>query len=80
MTVMVQAESALRAIPILKSAGINVRVIHMDPYKDPDEFLKNLGTEAFQERIDAAESSFMFEISVLEKIINNQILKEELPL
>ena len=39
----------------------------MDPYKDPDEFIKNLGTEAFQERIDAAESSFMFEISVLEK-------------
>ena len=60
-------KAALRAIPILKSAGINVRVIHMDPYKDPDEFIKNIGTEAFQERIDAAESSFMFEISVLEK-------------
>ena len=60
-------KAALRAIPILKSTGINVRVIHMDPYKDPDEFIKNLGTEAFQERIDAAESSFMFEISVLEK-------------
>ena len=60
-------KAALRAIPILKSAGINVRVIHMDPYKDPDEFIKNLDTEAFQERIDAAESSFMFEISVLEK-------------
>lgn len=60
-------KAALRAIPILKSAGINVRVIHMDPYKDPDEFIKNLGTEAFQEKIDAAESSFMFEISVLEK-------------
>ena len=60
-------KAALRAIPILKSAGINVRVIHMDPYKDPDEFIKNLGTETFQERIDAAESSFMFEISVLEK-------------
>ena len=60
-------KAALRAIPILKSAGINVRVIHMDPYKDPDEFIKNLGTEAFQERSDAAESSFMFEISVLEK-------------
>lgn len=60
-------KAALRAIPILKSAGINVRVIYMNPYKDPDEFIKNLGTEAFQERIDAAESSFMFEISVLEK-------------
>lgn len=60
-------KAALRAIPILKSAGLTVRVIHMDPYKDPDEFIKNLGTDAFQERIDAAESSFMFEISVMEK-------------
>ena len=38
----------------------------MDPYKDPDEFIKNLGVEAFQERIDQAENSFMFEISILE--------------
>ena len=58
-------KAALRAIPILKSAGINVRVIHMDPYKDPDEFIKNLGKEAFQERIDQAENSFYFEIRIL---------------
>ena len=58
-------KAALRAIPILKSAGINVRVIHMDPYKDPDEFIKNLGKEAFQERINQAENSFYFEIRIL---------------
>ena len=39
----------------------------MQPYKDPDEFIQNLGTEAFEERIRQAENSFMFEISVLEK-------------
>ena len=60
-------KAALRAAPILREAGVTTRVIRMEPYKDPDEFIKNLGTEAFQERIDAAESSFMFEISVLEK-------------
>ena len=60
-------KAALRAIPILKSAGINVRVIHMNPYKDPDEFIKNLGKEAFQDRIDHAENSFMFEIRMLER-------------
>lgn len=59
--------AALRAIPILKSAGITVKIIHMDPYKDPDEFIKNLGQDAFQERIDKAENSFFFEISVLER-------------
>ena len=39
----------------------------MDPYKDPDEFIKNLGKEAFQERIDQAENSFFFEIRVLQR-------------
>lgn len=60
-------KAALRAIPILRSAGLRIRIIHMKPYKDPDEFIKNLGVDAFQERIDKAENSFMFEISVLEK-------------
>jgi DNA primase len=59
--------AALRAIPLLKTAGISTRVLHMNPYKDPDEFIKSLGTEAFQERIDQAENSFLFELSVLEQ-------------
>lgn len=59
--------AALRAIPLLKTAGISTRVLHMDPYKDPDEFIKALGQEAFQERIDAAENSFLFELSILQK-------------
>ena len=60
-------KAALRAIPMLKEAGLRSRVIDMKPYKDPDEFIKNLGTEAFEERIAGAMNSFMFEISVLEK-------------
>lgn len=59
--------AALRAIPIVKRAGLKARVLHMNPYKDPDEFIKTLGAEKFQERIDQAENSFMFEISVLER-------------
>lgn len=59
--------AALRAIPLLKTAGVLTRVLHMEPYKDPDEFIKALGVEAFQERIDNAENSFMFEVSVLQK-------------
>ena len=58
-------KAALRAIPILKEAGISVRVLNMKPYKDPDEFMKNLGKEEFQKRIDNAVNSFMFEISVI---------------
>lgn len=63
-------KAALRAIPILRSAGLRIRIIHMNPYKDPDEFIKNLGVEAFKERIEQAENSFMFEVSILERSYN----------
>ena len=63
-------KAALRAIPILKEAGLSTKVINMRPYKDPDEFIKALGTEAFQERIDKAENSFMYEIGIIEKNYN----------
>ena len=59
-------KAAIRAIPILKSAGLTTRVIDMRPYKDPDEFIKALGAEAFQERIDKAMNSFMYEIATLQ--------------
>lgn len=64
--------AALRAIPILKDAGISVKVLNMKPYKDPDEFIKNLGKEEFQKRIDGAVNSFMFEISVIRSEYNMQ--------
>lgn len=60
-------KAALRAIPILKEVGITTKVINMRPYKDPDEFIKALGAEAYQDRIDHAENSFMFEIRILEQ-------------
>ncbi|MDO4473431.1 MAG: DNA primase [Eubacteriales bacterium] len=59
--------AALRAVPILKEAGITARVIRMDPYKDPDEFIKNLGAEAFAERIGKARNGFMFGLEMLER-------------
>ena len=59
-------KAAIRAIGILRNAGLRTKVINMKPYKDPDEFIKSLGAEAFQERIDNAMNSFMFELSVLE--------------
>lgn len=59
-------KAALRAIPILKSAGISCRVINMSPYKDPDEFIKNLGAEEYEKRIQNAENSFMYQIRMLQ--------------
>lgn len=60
-------KAALRAIPILKEAGIAARVVDMKPYKDPDEFIKALGPQEYQERLDAAQNSFFFEIGILQQ-------------
>ena len=59
--------AALRAIGILKEVGMTGRVINLEPYKDPDEFIKALGGEEFQKRLDHAENSFFFELRQLQK-------------
>lgn len=60
-------KAALRAIPILREAGISCKVINMSPYKDPDEFLQALGAKAYEERILQAENSFMYTVRMLER-------------
>ena len=60
-------KAALRAIEILRQTGLGAKIINMQPYKDPDEFIKNLGTDAFQERIENAENSFLFQVRMLQR-------------
>lgn len=62
--------AALRAIGILKEEGMTGKVIRLAPYKDPDEFIKALGPEEFQKRLDQAENSFFFELEQLKKGYN----------
>lgn len=58
-------KAALRAIPILKAAGLSVKILNMKPYKDPDEFIKALGAEEYQKRVDEAVNAFYFEVERL---------------
>lgn len=62
--------AAIRAIGILKEAGMTGKVINLEPYKDPDEFIKALGAAEFQKRLDSAENSFFFEIRQIQKQYN----------
>lgn len=59
--------AALRAIPILREAGITSRVVSLNPHKDPDEFIKALGGEEFEKRLEQAMDSFMFRIHMAQK-------------
>lgn len=62
--------AALRAIPMLRGAGLSTRVVNLKPHKDPDEFIQAEGTEAFEERLQEAENSFLYEIRILQQKYN----------
>lgn len=52
--------AAKRAMPMLRAVGINTKRIESKPYKDPDEFIKKMGAQEFQDRIDNARNSFLW--------------------
>lgn len=60
-------KAAIRAIPMLKGVGLATKVVNLKPYKDPDEFIRNEGQEAFEERLLSAENSFLFEVRISER-------------
>jgi len=57
--------AALRAIEILREVDLVGKVLNLKPHKDPDEFIKAEGMEAFEKRIEEAENSFFFEVRIL---------------
>ena len=57
-------KAALRGIDILGSAGLKGRVLDLRPYKDPDEFIKAQGKDAFAQRIRDAQNPMLFEIAI----------------
>ena len=59
--------AALRAIPILREAGVTSRVVNLKPHKDPDEFIKAVGGEEFEMRLEQAMDSFMFRVHMAQK-------------
>ncbi|MGN0313510.1 MAG: DNA primase [Fusicatenibacter sp.] len=60
-------KAALRAIPLLKGVGLTTKVVNLRPYKDPDEFIRNEGCEAFEKRLEEAENSFLYEVRMREQ-------------
>lgn len=69
--------AAERAIPILKDAGLATKVVDLSPFKDPDEFMKNRGAEAFEQRLKNAKNSFLYQIENLKRDIDMEDPKEK---
>ena len=54
--------AAQRAIDILGRAGLSVRVLRIPGAKDPDEFIKEHGAEAFRKLIELSENHIMYRL------------------
>ena len=49
-------QAANRAIPLLEKTGLKVRVLRVTGAKDPDEFIRKFGPDAFSRLLDQSES------------------------
>ena len=59
--------AAQRAIPLLEKAGLKVRVLQMQGAKDPDEFIKSYGREAFSRMLDRSENQVDYRLAQVRK-------------
>ena len=55
--------AAMRAIPIAQKTGLKCKVLHVPDGKDPDEFVRKQGAEAFQQLLRNALSGVDYEIN-----------------
>lgn len=59
--------AAQRAIPLLEKAGLSVRVLRMKGAKDPDEFIKKFGREAFGRLLDESENHIDYRLEQIRR-------------
>ena len=59
--------AAQRAIPILEKAGLKVKVLRMTGAKDPDEFIKAYGRDAFARLLDQSEDRMDYRLAQIQK-------------
>lgn len=60
----------MRGIDILRSMGVDIRVLQISGAKDPDEFILKYGPDRFRKCMDNAISVVEFKVKVLKKDLN----------
>jgi DNA primase len=64
--------AALRGLDLLNDIGCNVRVLTVPDGKDPDEFIKKNGPDAFKKLVDSSLSLIEYKIKVLKNQIDTE--------
>jgi len=58
-------KAKIRSFPILHDAGLKVKVLDMGEYKDPDEFIKANGPDAYRRCIASAKNAFLYIVEAI---------------
>jgi DNA primase len=58
-------KAAMRTIKALNNSDMGVRVLSMNPCKDPDEFIKTFGTKEYQMRINRSVDQTDFQLKYM---------------
>jgi len=59
--------AALKAIPLLEKTGMSVRLVDMGTFKDPDEFIKRQGADAFKILLEKSENHVSYRLLTIMK-------------
>lgn len=63
-------KATIRAIDILNEVGMNIKILNLKPFKDPDELIVKSGIKEFEKRIDQSITHVDFKIEVLRSKFN----------
>jgi len=58
-------KAALRAIPLIEKTGMDVKLIDMGASKDPDDYLKSHGSDAFKILIERSENHISYRLMTI---------------
>ncbi|MCX7749763.1 MAG: DNA primase [Clostridia bacterium] len=72
--------AAMRGLDLLNEIGCNVKVLVIPDGKDPDEFIKKNGAEAFRSLIHKSITLVEYKIKVLKKQINTETIEGKIKL
>lgn len=70
--------ATLRAIPILVSSGLKVKILQVEGAKDPDEYIKKYGKDAFEKLLENAYGYIDFQINCIKKRYNLQNIEHKI--
>jgi len=62
--------ATLRAIPLLEKTGMGVKVVDLGASKDPDEFLKKHGADAFRRLLEHSEGHIEYRLMAIQNNID----------